>query len=135
MTDVVLGSNHFIDCVNIVAIRQHVLVRLEANPLRLSLTTPPDLPSARRVNIINNEIREGSDPKVQVVKSDTSVAVFWEDVPLSIATVFGGVKVSLRLDLRPIGINLYDDASGLYAGGNRFAGNRIVNCGTAIALG
>lgn len=135
MTDVVLGSNHFLDCINIVAIHQHPLVRVEANPLRLSVATPPDLPSARRVQIIDNEIREGSDPKVQVVKSETSVAVFLGETPLSIATLLGGAKISLRLDLRPIGINLYDDASGLHAGSNRFAGNQIVNCGTAIALG
>ena len=135
MTNVVLGSNHFVDCANVVAIRQHALVRVTTRPMRLSLTTPPDLPSARQVQVVDNEVRDGSDPRVRVVRSETSVAVFWEETPLLIATALDVVKVSLRLDLRPIGINLYDDAAGLHAGGNRFAGNEIVNCETAVALG
>jgi hypothetical protein len=135
MTHVILGSNHFEGCDNIVAIRQHALLRVETSPLRLSLTTPPELPSARRIQVVDNEVRTGSDIKVRVVKSETSVAIFWDETPLLIATALDDVRVSLRLDLRPIGINLYDDALGLHAGSNNFAGNQIVNCQTAIALG
>jgi len=135
MITVVLGSNHLVDCENILAIRQHPLLRVTTKPLRVSLTTPPDLPSARGVQVVDNEVREGSDAKVQVVKSETSVAVFWGEVPLAIATALDQTTVSLRLDLRPIGINLYDDAAGLHAGGNKFSGNEIAKFQTAIGLG
>lgn len=134
MTRVVLGSNHFVDCADILAIRQHSLLRVSADPLRISLTTPPDLPSVGAVQVIDNQSRSGSDPKVRVVQSETSVAVFWHEAPLLIATALGDGAVSLRLDLRPLGINLYDDTLGLHLGSNRIAGNQIANCSTAIAL-
>jgi hypothetical protein len=134
MTEVVLGSNHFVDCANILAIRQHPLLRVSAEPLRISLTTPPDWSSARAIQVIDNR-SEAPNSKLRIVQSETSVAVFWSEIPLVIATALGGNRVSLRADLRPLGINLYDDALGLHVGGNDFAGNQIVNSSTAIALG
>jgi len=135
VTIVAIGSNHFIDCPTLIAVRQHALLRVAATPLRVSLTTPPDLPSGKMVQVVDNQHQCDSDSNVQVVASDKSVAVFWGEAPLAIATLLDEATVSLRIDLRPIGISLFDDALGLHVGDNVFAGNQVANAPTAIALG
>ena len=96
--------------------------------------TPLDLPSNRNVRVIDNDLQEGSDPLVRIVVSDKSVAVFWEEIPLTIATLLDEANVSLRVDLRPVGINIYDDALGLHVGTNTIAGNEITDFDTVIRL-
>ena len=134
MTEVVVGSNRFVDCDAIIAIRQHVLLRVAAAPLTVSLTTPPDLPCGRTVLVVDNVSQPASAPSVRVVRSDTSAAVFWDESPLVIATMLTESIVSLRVDLRPIGINLFDDANGLHIGANLFAGNWVSGASTAVVL-
>jgi hypothetical protein len=51
-----------------------------------------------------------------------------------IATLLDETTVSLRVDLRLIGISLFDDALGLDVGHNPFAGSEITNASTAVAL-
>jgi hypothetical protein len=87
------------------------------------------------VHVVDNDVLADPEGNVRVVASDKSVAVFWQEDPLAIATLFDKDKVHLRLDLRPIGMNVFDDALGLQAGSNRFAGNTIAGASTAIALG
>ena len=135
MTEVVLSSNRFVDCDAIVAIQQQELLRVHTSPLRVALTTPPDLPSGRSVQVVDNVKLAESASNVRVVTSDSSVAVFWDETPLVIATLLAEAMVSLRVDLRPIGINLFDDANGLHVGSNIFAGNWIAGASTAVALG
>ena len=135
MTTVVLGSNHFVDCSTLIAVRQHALLRVAVSPLRLSVVTPPGLPSGRAVHIVENERKPESDASVRVVVSDKSVAVFWKEAPLAIATLLDESTVSLRLDLRPIGINLFDDGQALHLANNVFAGNVLSGSPTAIVLG
>ena len=84
--------------------------------------------------MVDNEQKPESDASVRVVASDKSVAVFWDEAPLAIATLLDESTVSLRLDLRPIGINLFDDALGLHVGTNSFARNEISGFETAVAL-
>ena len=134
MTDVILGTNRFVDCDAIVAIRQHELLRVFTSPLRVSLTTPPDLPSGRSVQVVDSDSQLQSAANVQVVKGDRSVAIFWDETPLVIATLLGESLVSLRVDLRQIGVNLFDDADGLHIGSNLFAGNLVSGASTAISL-
>ena len=134
MTDVILGTNRFVDCDAIVAIRQHELLRVFTSPLRVSLTTPPDLPSGRSVQVVDSDSQLQSAANVQVVIGDRSVAIFWDETPLVIATLLGESLVSLRVDLRQIGINLFDDDNGLNIGSNLFAGNWVSGASTAISL-
>lgn len=132
---IIVGSNQFVDCKTIIALRQHALLSVVTGPLRVSLTTPPDLPSKRTVQVIENEQRSESDASVRVVTSDKSVAIFLDEAPLVIATLLESATVSLRLDLRPVGINLFEDALGLHVGTNLFARNIIVGSEPAIVLG
>ena len=134
MTTVVLGSNRFVDCSTLIAVQQHELLRITTAPLRISLTTPPDVSTERAVHVEENQRGSGSEANVRVVASDTSVAVFWGENPLAIATLLDDTTVSLHLDLRPVGIDLFADALGLHIGKNVFTGNQITSVSTAIAL-
>ena len=97
--------------------------------------TPTTVPSGRTVNVVANERKPGSSKEVKVVKSDTSVAIFWEEAPLVIATLLDTGTVSLRADLRPIGINLYDDADGLHIGNAHFRSSTFSRAAVAFQLG
>jgi len=130
---VLIGSNQFTDCVTLVSIRDRPLLSVAVDPLRVSLTTPDDLPSGRSVRIVANEGDAGDD--VRVVATDRSVAVFWRDAPLVIATLVRAGVVSLKLDLRPLGINIYDDGNALWIAGEQWEGNAFNSASTAIILG
>jgi hypothetical protein len=134
VTTVAVGSNHFVDCQTIVAVGQHALLQVVASPLRVTLRTPPDLPQGRAVQVVDNAIAPNASKSLRVISSDTSVAVFWEETPLVIATLIEAAVVSVRVDLRSIGINLFDDTDGLHVGSNRLTGNQISCASVAITL-
>ncbi len=135
MTTVVFGSNHFVDCGTLVAFGNEPALRVGSEPLRVTLATPRNLPSGRTVHVVDNERRPTSSTEVKVVRSDKSVAIFWEESPLVIATELDANTVSLRADLRPIGINLYDDATGLHIGQMHFMGSTFAGAVVAFQLG
>jgi len=71
-----------------------------------------------------------------VTSAPQSYAVFWErEHALAIATLLDAQTAHLRIDLRPLGINVYDDADGLHIGKNTFAGNAVSRAAVAINLG
>ncbi|MGH7434304.1 MAG: hypothetical protein ACRENE_01355 [Polyangiaceae bacterium] len=135
MTTVLFGSNRFVDCSTLIASGGQAVLRVLTGPLRVTLATPPNLPSGRTVKVSDNVRGAESSPKVQVVKSDTAVAIFWDQSPLVIATQLEPDVVSLRADLRSVGINIFDDAAGLHVGGMQFRNSGVVNASVAFQLG
>jgi hypothetical protein len=134
LTTVLVGSNRFVDCETLIAIRGLELLRVSTNPLRVSLTTPPDLPSGKIVIVTENQI-QGPPGDVRVVATDKSVAIFWADAPIVIATLVQPDTVSLRIDLRPIGVNLFDEPASLHIAGNTYSSNTMRGGKVAIGLG
>ncbi len=135
MTTVSISSNTFVDCTTLIGIRGRPLLRVEVDPLRVSLTTPPDIPSRRLVQVLDNTRQAGSANNVRVIATDKSVAIFWDTHPLVIATLIESQTVNLKLDLRAIGVNLYEDGNTLHVAGSELTGNMITGGGTAIGLG
>ncbi len=138
--DVSLGTNHFVDCDAIISIKGAPALKVTISPLRLTVATPADLPSGRLVRVIDNRPEPvGSSavsPLVRVVASEKSVAVFWDQFLIAVATLLDDqTTVHLHVDLRPIGINVFDDASGLHVGGMHFTQATIANSATAFSLG
>lgn len=101
--------------------------------MRLEIATPKDLPSGRSVRVDET----GATPveHVKVVATTTTFAVFWDEDALALATLLKPGTVHLKLDLRPLGINIYDDPLGLHIGQNTFSGNQISHSAVAINLG
>jgi hypothetical protein len=136
VTTVELASNRFENCSVLIAVQQNPLLRIETEPLRVSLTTPPGgLPSGRCVAVVDNEMKAESAGNVHVVASQTSVTVFWDTVPMVIATLLNPSTVSVRIDLRPLGINVFDDTRSLHVAASMLSGNQFSGSPTAIGLG
>jgi hypothetical protein len=72
---------------------------------------------------------------VRIVSTPLSFAVFWEEDALAVATLFDADTAHVKLDLRPLGITIYDDADGLHIGQNILAGNVVSHSAVAISLG
>jgi len=134
---VLIGTNRLIDCDTVLSLRGTPLLRVKVQPLRVSLTTPPDLPSGRALHVEANQLKPPGPPQkanVRVIAEEHSVAIFWEDSALVIATALEESTAHVKIDLRRIGINVFDDADGLHVGPSVLARNTIETCETAIAL-
>lgn len=132
MSTVVLGGNRFIECQSILAYRGTPVLQVAVEPLRVDLVTPENLPSRRVVRIGPNESNPPND--VRVVATDKSFAIFWRHYAIAVATLLDPETVHLRIDLRPLGIKIYDDLDVLHIGTNTFSGNEIRNAFAAINL-
>jgi len=133
MSAVLLGGNRFVECRSILAYRGEPLLQVSVNPLRVDLATPEDLPSGRSVQVGASIQKLAED--VRVVATAQSFAIFWQDHALVVATLFDAGTVHLKLDLRPLGITIYDDFEGLHIGANTFAHNEVSHAAVAINLG
>jgi len=83
------------------------------------------------------ELRVGADLYLLRVRRRASSAKQWrrlEDYPLLIAALVNDTTVHPKIDLRPLGLRIYDDAQGLHLGGNVLWHNAFTDCSTAIAL-
>jgi hypothetical protein len=135
VTTVIFGSNRFVDCTTLVAFRGIPLLSVLSSPLRVNLATPTSSPSKFIVDVVANVANARSSPGVRVIKNEGSVAIFLAEAPLVIATLLSAEEVSLRADLRPVGIRLYDDATGLSIGSMHFARSTFSSAQVAVNLG
>ena len=132
MTAVVLGGNRFIECDAVLGHEGQPILQVRFAPLRVSLTTPP-LRSGRSI-YIDDGTRDHA-PGVRVIQSPISFAIFWDEYALVLATLLEPHTAHLRVDLRPLGMLIYDDIDGLHIGSNVFSGNVVDHAATAINLG
>jgi hypothetical protein len=132
MTVVLLDGNRFIDCQSILGYQGRPMLQVSARPLRIELVTPENLPSGLRVRVSQRECDPSND--VRVVATDKSFAIFWREYAVAIAILVETDTVHLKLDLRPLGINIYDDFEALHIGSNAFSRNEVRNAATAINL-
>ena len=125
---VTLGGNVLIDCPTLLAFRGHPVVWVTTNPFDLQLNIPDDLPGSRNQALPDKVRTEHSDSVVFLSPGKYAVAIA---ILLSSSTQ----EVYLRLDLRPLGINIFDDQAGLHVGSNVFVGNIVERSEVAINLG
>lgn len=135
MGSVIVGSNKISNCHTLIGVKDQPLLRIEFPPLRIHLRLPRDLPSNVYFEIADNKVQGASIRDLRVISGDTNVSVFWKDFLILSATLLDQETVHLKLDLRPIGMVLYDDPQGLHIGSNLLARSLFANCMTAISLG
>ena len=133
MTTVIIGSNRIIDCESILQLDGKVVLKIEDDPLRVSLILADDPPRMTAIDIVDNEDRRG-DPAARVVRDGTSVSVFYRGFPAVMATRLEPGVVHARIDLRKLGLVFYDDADGLHVGRNLVRSNVFTRCKNAIGL-
>jgi hypothetical protein len=132
--NVVWGGNHIVDCVALLSWKDQVVLSVSSSPPRVDLKTPANPPNGKAVTIAQNQVIE-SPPGIKVAVTPESVAVLLDDVPLLTVVDIGQDSLLVRADLRPLGMTVFDDASGLHIGASVLANNRFSGCSTAIALG
>ena len=138
MRSVIIGTNRFVNCQTVISLKDKPLLQVSFSPLRVSLRLPQDLPSRVFFEIVENELKqkgESAGLNLRIVISETNVGVFWNDVLLVSATLLDNETAHLKVDLRRVGINIFDDNAGLHVGQNTLTSNSFENCATAIALG
>ncbi len=131
---VVLGGNEFIDCESILVAKGEPVLSVRTIPLTITIQTPKAWPPPQAMTVVANDVPPHQEG-VRVVRGNVSVCVVFHDFPMLFAVSERPDRVLLRIDLRPIGINVFDDAQGLHIGENFFRGNRISNAAAAISLG
>jgi hypothetical protein len=132
VSEVVLGANRFVECGSLLAYKGKCVLGVDFDPLGVRLVTPRDLPSQLWVHVDRDVVRP--EDAVRIVKTASSFAVFWKEYALALATLLSPEVAHLKLDLRPIGMRVYDDVDGLHIGNNRFSGNVITRAAAAINL-
>lgn len=138
MGSVIVGTNKITNCRILVGVKDQSLLQIAFAPLRVSLKLPQDLPSHISFEIVDNVIKEEGttpNPDLRIVSGDTNVSIFWKDLLLLSATLLDKETAHLKLDLRPVGIVIYDDHEGLHIGSNLLVRASFADCMTAISLG
>jgi hypothetical protein len=135
-TRVIIGGNEFVDCANVLVLRGEPLLRIASDPPRVTLITPAGWPDHQTVALRDNVLLAGQ-PHARVVRSESAVVLLFKEVSVVTAVADEAQPQVIRtaIDLRPIGINVFSDASGLHVGTNVFSGNRVSSAATAISLG
>src|SRR5580698_10075632 len=139
------GGNRMIDCVALLSWKNQTVLRISASPVMVDFAVPSDGSSDNRLRpleIVANElVGPESRPRELEIKSlPGAVAILWNELPLVTAQDIGvrgpsgHQRVLLHADLRPIGMNVFDDAAGIHVGGSLLARTSFDRCSPAIAL-
>ena len=129
-------------CSNLLIGGGHLVVLGEVLPLLVGsgegptvwLQAPTDKSGKHYVSLVTASV--ASHPAVGVVSDKDGLTVSVAGVPvIHVKQVDRDSAVIDLLDLRPVGLNIYGDASALTAGGATFSQNTFSGVGTLIAFG
>ncbi len=134
-TTAIVGTNRLVDCPTLIGWGEHPLLSVATKPLRVTLTTPPNGSGGPCVRVKDNQNSGESENGLQVIAEPNSVSIFLNQEPLVVATLLDPDTIHIKLDLRPLGLVLYEDSRGLLIGTNVLAHNEIRNCNIAIGIG
>ncbi len=137
MKRVILGSNIFENCENIIVVFGTPLFSYSIDAqvkLSLKISSPP---AKIPIHIENNDKIEGN----VTIKSDDKSASISLNLPESkgekqlLELFIDSGTAHINLDLRPLGLNIYSDKSAFHVGGSQLSGNVFKNCANGIAIG
>ena len=140
---VVWGGNRLTDCVALLSWNDRTVLRIATSPIRLDFFVPPGISNGTQpLEIVENQlVAPTPQPReVRVISSPEAVAVLWTELPIVTAQAIGTdgpsgqPMVLLRTDLRPMGMNVFDDAAGIHVGDGLLARTAFSRCSTAIFL-
>ncbi len=129
---VLLGRNRLVGCESVLAYRGLPIVTVRFDPLRVELNTAGRSSPLRTVRVDQENERTGN--RVRTVATPRSFAILWGERPLAVATLLDAETALLKMDLRPLGLPVYDDDDGLHIGKQVFAGNVVNHPAVAINL-
>jgi hypothetical protein len=133
------GGNYFRDCVALLSYGNQVVLAVSGPPVRIDLAAPAPIFEVA-VNIQQNKLVGSSPGFFRVLPTpspDTpdAVTILAGERPVLMAHSIDADEIILHVDLRALGVNIFDDASGLHIGDSTLANNKFEGSSTAIALG
>lgn len=132
MTIVELGTNRFVDCRTILSHQGTDILAVQLTPLRVTLRAPAEA-GGYSVAIDAGKVENGDG--VTTLADERSFSVFVGERLVLVALLRTCDTVHVKLDLRPLGLVIFDDIDGLHIGPNTFSKNEISGADVAIALG
>jgi len=130
------GGNEMTDCVALLASPDNgTMLQVSLSPVRVTFRLPATPVTAFAVEIRDNRAAGPNSSDLRISESPDAVAVIWKNVPILMAQQIGDDTVLLRTDLRPLGIEIFDDGAGLHVGSSVLGGNNFTGCSIGIALG
>ena len=80
------GKSPTVNVATIIQLKGKPTLKVESNPPRLTVVTPPDLPSGRVVRVVANE-ESMPNVGVKVVATGGSLSIFWDRSLIAVATI------------------------------------------------
>jgi len=132
MKRILLGSNLFEDCENVLIISGTPLFscKMEHGGLKISFNVYS--PPAKTAIQVEDNLKMKGDVEVKTGKNYAAVKMGKKKLlELSIE----GDTAVINLDLRPLGLHIYTDLNALHVGGAQLSQNIIKQCRNGISIG
>ncbi len=132
------GGNLFRDCVALLSYGDRVVLAVSGPPIRIDLAAPPPVfPAA--LDIRQNQLLGGQPDHFKVsgtpdLETPQALTIVANGRPVLMAQAIAADEIILHVDLRALGVNIFDDASGLHVGDSTLANNTFEGSSAAIAL-
>jgi hypothetical protein len=132
------GGNRMVDCVSLLSWREHLVLAVVGLPIKIDLAAQPPLASVG-INIRQNRDLGTQSGFLRILatpdaEQPNAVTMLGGDRLVLFAHAPFPDEIVLHVDLRPIGMNVFDDADGIHIGDSTLAGNTFQGVSTAITL-
>ena len=132
MTSVIFGQNRFENCRTLIAWQEKPILKIEGELSSLQLDTTGLGEGIKEIRVEGGHVISGDG--VRVVISESTVTVFVHNEAILFVTRLESQTLHVKVDLRPLGLNIYDDIVGLHAGRNVIARNMFSGCEVGVRL-
>lgn len=132
------GRNRMVDCVALLSLGEQLVLAVSGPPIKVDLAAQPPLTSVG-INIRQNKYVGGQSGFLRIfptpdAEQPNAVTMLAGDSLVLFAHTTLPDEIVLHVDLRPIGMNVFDDANGIHIGDSTLAGNTFQGASTAISL-
>ena len=135
MSSVLMGLNRFENCQTLIAWGEHPVLRAEAGLSSLKLDTTGMGEKIRAVSVEGQSITVGKDIFSLIASNVGTTVLFRGNLAILVATQIDEHTLHIKLDLRPLGLNIFDDVAGLHVGRAVMANNSFNGFKAGIRLG
>lgn len=133
--EIEICSNKLIGVGNIILIKNIVPLYIGVGDIpKIWLKAISDIKNKTFVDVVEDSISK--HPAIKINSNNSEIIIKIEDIV--ILETSGNSKKRIRvvkLDLRPLGMNIYGDKNVLHAGNSNFSNNTFSGTGTFLALG
>ena len=134
MNSVLMGLNRFENCQTLIAWGEHPVLKAEAGLSSLQLDTSVMGEKILAVRVKGKSLAVGKQVFSLIASDVGTTVLFGGNQAILVATQIDEHTLHIKLDLRPLGLNIFDDVAGLHVGRNVMASNSFNGCKVGIRL-